>query len=239
MKEDILVDIGLSPNEAKIYISLLNIGLSTATSISDDSKLHRANVYDSLKKLIEKGLVSHIKRDKTTLYEATNPQALLRLVKEKENKVISILPQLLLNRKLATTKGDAQIYEGVQAFTNILYGFLKYKEEILVYGIPKIAPEMMVTRIPHFHTERLKLKISMKHIYNHDAGERIKDLNKMPLTFARYLPDKFDSQVSTNICGEEVVLTLWVKPIFSIRIKNKLIANSYKKYFSLLWNSSK
>ena len=49
MNEDILEEIGLSPNEAKIYTTLLGLGLSTVTSISNKCKLHRANVYDSLK----------------------------------------------------------------------------------------------------------------------------------------------------------------------------------------------
>jgi len=237
--EETLIDIGLSPNEAKIYLSLLSIGISTVTSISDDSKLHRANVYDSLKKLIDKGLVSHIKRDNSTYYEATNPQSLLRLIKEKENKIIGILPQLLLSKKLATSKGEANVYEGISALMNMLYELLNYDEEILVYGIPRNAPELMNTKIPHFHVERLKRKISMKHIYNHDAGDRIKILNEMPLTFAKYLPEKFESQVSTNVCGEEVIIVLWSKPVISVRIKSKLIADSYKKYFSLLWKAAK
>ena len=58
MNEEILVDLGLSPNEAKAYISLLNIGMTTITNVAKDCNLHRSNVYDSIKKLIDKGLVS-------------------------------------------------------------------------------------------------------------------------------------------------------------------------------------
>nr|MBC8444149.1 hypothetical protein [Candidatus Woesearchaeota archaeon] len=198
-----------------------------------------ANVYDSLKKLTGKGLVAYVQRDNTTLYEATNPQALLRIIKEKENKVKGILPQLMMSKKLAQSRGEAHIFEGVQSFMNLLYGMLKYKEEFIAYGIPPIAPEVVKTQIPHFHKERIAQKIAMRHIYNHDAKERITFLNKMALTSAKYLPERFDSQVSTVVCGEEVFLTLWTKPLLNIQIKNKNVAESYKRYFSLLWEAAK
>jgi len=239
MNEDTLIELGLSQNEAKIYLSLLNLGLTTITQIAEASKLHRANVYDSIKKLIDKGLVSHIQKEKVTFYEANDPNSLLRILKEKENKLKSILPQLLLHKSLAKSKGQAHIYEGTQAFIKILYSFLDYNDDILAYGIPKIAPDMMKTSIPHFHEERLKKKITMKHIYNYNAQDRIKFLNKMKLTQAKFLPEKYESMVSTNICGKEVVLVLWVKPVMIIQIKNRPIAESYKKYFSILWKAAK
>ena len=233
------MDIGFTKNEAKTYIALLKVGLTTATKISKDSGLHRANVYDSLKKLGEKGFVTHIQKENTTFYSATNPQALLRIIKEKENNLKTILPQLMLTKKLAGATGEAHIFDGISSFMNLLYGLLKYDEEILVYGIPKLAPGRIKTKIPHFHKKRLGLKIDMRHIYNHNAKERIDFLNNMRHTFAKYLPKSFDSQVSTTVCGDEVILTLWHENLINIQIKNKGVADSYKKYFRLLWDAAK
>jgi len=75
--------------------------------------------------------------------------------------------------------------------------------------------------------------------YNHNAKQRIAFLNKMKLTEAKYLPESFDSQVSTNICGDQVVIALWNNPITIIQIKNQAVADSYKRYFELLWKSAK
>ena len=82
-------------------------------------------------------------------------------------------------------------------------------------------------------------KISMKHIYNHDAKERIKFLNNLSYTEARYLPKEFDAVVSTNICGDEVALTLWSETPITTLIKDKKMAEAYKRYFELLWNAAK
>ena len=60
MYEHMLHELGLSPNEAKVYETLLKIDEASVQEISDKSKVHRRNVYDSLSKLQEKGLVSEI-----------------------------------------------------------------------------------------------------------------------------------------------------------------------------------
>lgn len=239
MNEETLIEIGLSPNEAKTYTALLEIGNSNVTQIANKTKLHRANIYESLNKLITKGLASHIKKNNTTIYEAEHPHTLLRLIKEKENKLLDVMPSLIMTKKLSETNDEASIHEGVPAFMNLLYSLLDKKEPLLIYGIPKTAPEIMKTRIPHFHKERMKRKIRMDHIYNYDAVERINFLNKMPYTNAKYLPDRFESQVSTNICGDEVIIAVWSSPVVSVRIKNKLISDSYKHHFKVLWKLAK
>lgn len=239
MNENILAGIGLSTNEAKAYLALLEIGTATGGQVAERSKVHRTNVYDALDRLVKKGLISYFTKEKTRYFEATDPGNLLNLLKSKERELQQIMPELALSRQMAHVKSGAAIFEGINAFMDILYEFLDFNESILVYGIPQIAPQMLRTKIPHFHKERIKRKIPMKHIYNHNAKARIRYLNTLPYVEAKYLPARFDSQVSTNICGDEVVLVLWSNPPLTIKIKNVRIADSYKKYFELLWKAAK
>ena len=238
LKEQTLLELGFSQNEAKVYLALLDNGLSTTTEISKKTKLYRTNIYDALDRLMKKGLVSYIIKENKKHFNVTDPKNLLVLLKEKELNLQKVLPEFELAKQLSKSGSNAYIFEGVKAFQKVLNEFLKYDEPILVYGIPKNAPELMKTFIPHFHKKRLSKKIPMKHIYNHNAQERIKYLNKMPLTEAKYLPSQYDSKVSTNICGDEVVLALWTEPVFVIQIINRQIANAYKNYFHLLWQDS-
>ncbi|MFH1307725.1 MAG: helix-turn-helix domain-containing protein [archaeon] len=239
MDEDILTELGLSQNEAKVYVSLLKLGVTTTTYVAKESKLHRSNVYDSMKKLVEKGLASYIKKEKVTLYEACNPKFFLNILKEREEKFREIMPQLELRKNLAPGS-QAHVFEGVPAFMKVLYGLLDYKEPILIYGLPQVAPEVVKYEIPHFHRERIKKKIQMDHIYNSQAKERREYLNKMSYTTAKYLPPSFDSQASTTVCGDQVILNFWTtKPLLTIQIKNQAIAETYKKYFALLFKAAK
>lgn len=49
---------GLSPNEAKCYATLLKLGSASANEISRKSGIHRVSVYDALRGLHEKGLIT-------------------------------------------------------------------------------------------------------------------------------------------------------------------------------------
>ena len=238
MHETLLQDIGLSPNEAKVYLAMLQLGRTSTTKIADVAKLHRTNIYDSVKKLVSKGLVSYVRIKGTTLYEAADPSMLMQMIRDKEQRLKEVLPQLSMQKRFAATVGEAHIYEGIPAFVSLLYGFLDQNEPILAFGIPKMAVDLMKTKLPHFHHERIKRKIVMKHVYNHDAPDRVKILNAMPFTEAKCLPAAFDSNVSTNICGNKVVLTLWTKPMISIEIINQDVANAYRKYFDLIYASA-
>jgi len=239
MIESVLEEIGLSKNESKVYLAVLDLGLSSATKISEKSKLHRANVYDTLRKLSEKGFVSQISKENTTFYETTDPKFLHRLMKEKENQLAKIMPQLILRKQMTSSKSEAHIIQGVSGFMNLLYEILDYQSDILAYGIPKVAPEILKRQIGHYHVERLKRKIKMYHIYNFKAMDRINYLNTMDLTYAKFLPQTFDSEASTTVCGEQVLITHWVKPVVTVQIIDKAIADSYRKYFNILWKSSK
>ncbi|MDP2749775.1 MAG: helix-turn-helix domain-containing protein, partial [Nanoarchaeota archaeon] len=85
MYQEILQKAGLSLNEARVYEALLNLGEVNVNKISIKSKVHRRNVYDSLNKLIEKGLASEtfIKGEKS--FKAINPERLKEIIKEKDN----------------------------------------------------------------------------------------------------------------------------------------------------------
>ena len=100
MKEQTLMDLGLSQNESKIYISLLETGSTSATKIAQKSGVHRVNVYDSLTKLKEKGLVSELSSEGKKNYQASPPQALKNILKEKEIRLNKIIPELELSNNL-------------------------------------------------------------------------------------------------------------------------------------------
>jgi HTH-type transcriptional regulator, sugar sensing transcriptional regulator len=239
MYEQVLEDIGFSKNESKGYLALLELGSATAGQVAEKSKVHRTNIYDALDRMVERGIVSYKMVSNVKYFQATPPENLFRLLKEKEQRLKSVLPELLLKLQMSETKSEAHIFEGCKAFMDLYYGFLKYKEEILVYGLTKDVPVMLRTYLPHYHKERIAQNVPIKHIYNHDAGERIDILNKMELTEAKSLPEKFDSHVSTWVCGDEVVLTVWTKPPLSIQIINRKLADAYKKYFEILWKETK
>lgn len=239
MKEKVLESIGLSKNEAKVFVALVDLGSTTVGKVAEVCQLHRTNIYDALERLIEKGLVSYVIREGVKYFEATNPEMLMDIIKEKEESLKKIMPQLLLSKKF-TKKTEVHVYEGVIAARRIFMSFLMHKEPILVYGVPKEAPNILKKHfLEQFHKQRVAKNIVEKVIYNDDAIPRINELKEIHLLEAKVLPKEFNSPMSTNVCGDEVFLELFREIPLTIHIKSKEIADMYKKYFEIIWNVAK
>ena len=106
--EETLVRTGLSKNEAKVYLTLLKLGKATAVEITRMSKVHRVNVYDVLERLIEKGLIGTVIQAKKKIYEVASPEHLIYLLKEKEEALDKVMPQLKAEFK--EKKEKQQVY---------------------------------------------------------------------------------------------------------------------------------
>jgi sugar-specific transcriptional regulator TrmB len=65
-----LTKLGLTEGEAKVYLALLKLGSSTVGPIVKKSKVAYSNIYEVLERLISKGLVSFIKKEKTKYFQA-------------------------------------------------------------------------------------------------------------------------------------------------------------------------
>jgi sugar-specific transcriptional regulator TrmB len=226
----ILENTGLSKNEAKIYYTLIRTGETTATELAKESGLHRPNVYDALKSLIRKGLVSHITVNKTTKFKSEPPNNLITQIKQQEADILKIIPTLELEQKLARKEESAaEVHQGLKAFRTCFFNLLKYNKTLYAFGVPQIVPQIVSPFIDNFHRERIKKKILFRHIYNEDARERMKYLNSLPYTEAAYLPEKFNSPVSTITGGPEILLVRW-QPVMFIRIVDEDLAKAYQNY---------
>ncbi|HII71750.1 TPA: hypothetical protein HA265_03270 [Candidatus Woesearchaeota archaeon] len=236
-QEDTLVDLGLSRNEARTYLALLDIGSSSATKVADAAGLHRPNVYDSLERLKCKGLVSHCNADSSRLFVANSPDHLKALLEQKSQDLDAILPQLQLMGSMSV-RTFAEVHEGIKAWKLAASNLLNYNHTIYSFGIPKSLPVILGPWVQNFHDCRIRKKIPMVHIYNEDAKDRIAHLNSLRFTEASFLPSEFNSPVTTTVCGDEVLISTW-DPIMFVRIVNPLLARAYENYCLLLLAQTK
>ena len=84
MDTSVLWNLGLTKNEIKIYLTLLDEGSSTAGIITEKTGIHRRNVYDSIERLIEKGIVGYIVVKGRKHFEAVDPKYFNRFFQEKQ-----------------------------------------------------------------------------------------------------------------------------------------------------------
>jgi len=239
MRESKLIKLGFSKNEAKIYLALIKIGSSNAGLLATKSGVHRTNVYDALDRLIEKGLVSYIYKGNKRFFEASNPNKIMDRLKDNINSFEEILPELLLDHKMAEKKDVAHIYEGIKGIKVITDDQIREGKEILTFGLSKDVPGKMKSFISLYHKKRISKKIKQKHVYDNDAVERTKWLNSLPYTEALILSTMKDSPASTTIYGNKVAFFIWSEDVLGIVIESKRMADSYRKHFNVLYELAK
>jgi sugar-specific transcriptional regulator TrmB len=244
MFEDKLECIGLSKAEAKLYIAMMKLGSSTTGAIIKETGLRKSTVYESLNRLLEKGLVSYVIKNKSKFFEATDPDRLVDFIEDKKrelddskSELEKIVPELKSMRNQIKPHAEAHVLVGIEGFKTMRRDVLKNaKGECLLLGA--ISKELVV--MPHFWTqfnkERVSLGIKMRVL--HQKNIKKKTMNG-ELVKLRFLPKDITIPTVINIYGDRVVSLLWKgdNPVCFMLI-NGDIADAYRKYFEILWNMS-
>ena len=227
----------LTENESKIYLNLLEIGPSQAGSISRKTGLHRRVIYDTIERLIKKGLVGYIKKNNIRLFQASNPKRILEIIKEKEKSIEEIMPDMMQFFANTKEKEETNFYKGKEGLKTVFEDQINEGKEILILGASPLAYEILEIYFHWFDKRRVENKIKTKIIFNKTQQQNTK---KIPLSEIRYLPEKYSAPFALNIYGDKIAIIMWSKENpFAIVIKNKEIAEGYKKHFELIWKSAK
>ena len=236
MYKNMLTEIGLSKNESEIYLVLLKKGESTVYQISSNSSISRPNVYDILKKLQEKGLVSSIIKNNKKYFSATNPSLLLNILKEKERNLMNILPSL--NKLYEEEKNNVvvEIFQGLNGLKVIMEDMLKAKEIIIFNGVDinKLLEQIPNFKLKNFLNEKRKKKIKTKILYS----ETVKPV-KGPLYTYKKIPSSLGILNNVNywVYNESVIIGIWSAELLFIKIDNVDVASTFKKNLNYLWKN--
>lgn len=109
-----LQEIGLNEKEAHVYLAMLELGESSIIPIAKQAGVKRTTVYNYLEEFTQKGLISMTVRNGRRYYIANSPNRLRLLIKERAQKVESIVPQLFSLFKEGETKPSVQMFEGIE-----------------------------------------------------------------------------------------------------------------------------
>src|SRR3989344_3135969 len=152
--EKTLEKLGFSPNEIKVYLTLNDHGSTKAGKISKLAKIDRSSCYNSLKLLLEKGLVSYVLIGKIKWFQATGPKRLLDFIKEQEEEINAILPELHKRHKAAKIEGQVRLFKGVKGIKTIFLDMIRTGEDNYVFG----SEGQFSKRMPEFALQFKRMK---------------------------------------------------------------------------------
>ena len=244
---EILQELGLTQREIKVYLALLELGLTTTGPIIKRSEVPNSKIYEVLESLQNKGLVSWIIKGKTKYFQASNPKQLLTLLKDKQRKIEEILPELEMKQKLSQSKKSVELFEGVKAIKSMLQGLIQdIKKGEDWYGF---ATGISSTNkeVEEFYEWWGWLKFNVK-LKDHllvssfnkkefEASLRDEDKKAMKkLGILRFSNVSFPGD--TAIFRDYVMIFNWDGIPTATLITNESLAKEYKDFFLGIWKTS-
>lgn len=239
-----LQELGLSPNEAKIYEALLDLNESGVGEISSKAKVHRRNAYDAISRLIDKGLIFPILTKGENLYSPVDPDKLLELIKEKENNLNAVLPGLRKRYEDKKVMQEAYIYRGIEGFKNFLRDTVRVGEDVYaINGILTWFDPRFVAYSRQIIKELKRKKIKVHLLFNHQVRQESEQ--RAFGNNYRFLPENYKSTSTINIFGDYVVnyTGLYLRRVDDkgtmFIIRDKELADSYRTLFKFMWDACK
>ncbi len=144
---DLLLNMGLSSNEAKVYLALLKKKISNVSEIVTISGVPQKMIYYVLQKLMQKGLCTLIP-GKIKKYKPANPDTGIGDFISQAQQQISLSQEMLSELKKDYQKGQNKpgSFEHIEIIQNktqitekVIYLEKKAKEEVLSFNKPPYA----------------------------------------------------------------------------------------------------
>lgn len=233
--EKVLEQIGLSKNEIKVYLALLKLGSVQVSKIKEETKLHRTGIYDIAEKLLNKGLINYVIKNNVKHYKATHPNKLLEYVKEKEESVKEILSNLIKLAEFQKEEFKVEVYKGVEGFKTVLNDILRVGQNLILFGIDEVKfKERFPILMENFFKKEEEKGIKERLL----TSESTKFIFEKKTTHYRFISDEFFNPTPTIVYGNKVIIMV-LEPLNIVMIENSNVADSYKKYFEMLWGIAK
>lgn len=235
INEIILTNLGLSPKEARIYLSSLETGVASAQTIAKKAQIKRTTAYAVLETLAEKGFVLKTQKEGVTKFIAENPKSISEKFKAYQKSLENNLPELEAIYNKEQIKPKVLFFEGKEGILRVYEDTLKEKPgEILMFTTSEIFKTF--DEFPFEYVEERKkknihaLRISPKdEMYSKHAK-----LDEEELSETKLLKD-FNIPIEINIYNNKVAFMSYNDKIGLI-IESEGIAKSMKKIYELLWD---
>ncbi len=227
-KEDVLQKFGLTESEVRMYLTLLRLGESTASELSGKTNSNRTFTYDRLNKLLGSGLISYVVKDNRKYFKAADPNQLLSIIKEREEQIKEILPELEKLQKPVKWGPNVQIFTSKKGVRTALNLILKEKKQVYIHGSIKGFIEAMDSFYEIWNKIRVKEKVHIKLLSNDEVALNLAEVD--------VLPDYEKSSATTFTFGDKTIIALWSEIPIAIYIESDDIAKDNVAFFNNIWN---
>ena len=238
---DVLQKIGLTENEAKVYMASISLGPSPVLALSRTAGVKRTTVYSVIEALKMKGLMGEEHKGLKTIFVATNPERLEDVLDERKKMLQKHMPDLATMFNLQAGEGTLRYYESLEAVKGVYNDILKDihpGDYYLVIGDVQHLVDLDPKFFEGFLERRSKMNLEMRLLYN--DTERARHSKQFERNFnqqVKILPEGTKLTTSIVITPQKIVINQYAVPFSCIVIQTKSAIHMQKELFEIIWRS--
>lgn len=238
MDTSVLEGIGLSKNEIAVFLKMLRLGEGKAGAIIAKCGLQSSATYNAINSLINKGLVSYIKRGQIKYYKPADPQAIADYLETKKGEYLKVLPDL--RSFMPGAIEGVEFYKSIRGIKTLLSEITRDAKKGDVYRFFSIEDpkeyELATDKVYELQKSiRAEKRIKTRGLF----AEKTRNLAGVStINQKRYL--NFPLPPNTQILNNKVAIISWKGDEPSgILIRSKDLYDTYVKFFEHLWERAK
>lgn len=251
LNEKSLATCGLSPEQAKIYLFLLENGMAPAKGISSKIRVGRPLTYKILEQLIALGLVE--KREdvgKVTFFRPRHPKRLKELADKRKTELEqsasgfhTVFGLLVSQFNALQDKPNIKFFEGEEGIKHAYEDILETGKDIMIITSPIHEGRQEVL---HLIREQVKKQaeqnIRTRAITPHHEGGitalPIEEDEKHLITRKKVPAEKLNIPAQIIVYGDKVAITNFRESIITVLVESKYIAETFRLMFEYMWERS-
>lgn len=243
MLHDELQDFGLTEEESRVYMTVLELGGSFASTIARKAKVPRVNCYYLLDSLKKKGLITSNLKGNVKFFVAEPPQVLVNQMEERYERAKIMLPELQSLANIHAFKPIMRSYEGLEGIKTIFDQTLEAKSEVLGYTNLEALGELLPEYLPGYTERLMKRKIKSRLLSPSTELSRGFIERFYPKNFPRELvevlfvnPKEFGFENQISIYDNVVaIMSLNPDELMGVLIESSVYARTQRAVFNLSW----
>mgnify|MGYP001580181198 CR=1 FL=1 len=253
MLNDILSNLGITEEEAKAYVLLLEMGSATVSQLAQKMGKPRPSLYGFLKRLQAKGLVTQSMKMSVRTFAAEQPLKISLLLKqkaedmaEKHKSFQNLLPELEKTIPSKFLSPKFQLYEGEEGLKHVLRDMLLYRNiETQAFWPIKSMVDILSPEFFRYHNkERIRNNIYTRALWPLD---KMVDIQKHPYLGSgkefkreiRTAPKGVDFSMGYWIYNDKVAFISSRKESFGFIIESRELVETLLVQFEIMWKLSK
>ena len=236
-----LENLGLSRNEAMVYLAALSLGPTSVKQIAAISGVKRTSVYNIVDSLEQYGLLHVEVAGLKHLYVAENPEALSSMLERRKVDLNEALPSLMETYDKKAGQNAITYIQGMTAVRNM------YKK--MPQGLKRGDPYFIITNSEEWYqldTEfadkfienRAKLGLDLKMLTQRsEVAERFKKYEKNFGMKIKFLPESASLNTNMAVTNDRVLIQQLTFPIMAVIIENRSIIEMHQQLFQIMWDA--